>query len=190
MRATAKLKYSASTDDGREAARICDHPDCDLAGTFRAPRDRSLEREYYWFCLEHIRAFNKAWDYFAGMDRYEIERFQRDAVTWHRPTWPIGTNPYARAAAGEFDDPFDFSAASAFGANGHTSAAAAPTGEEAKALSALDLEPGPSLQQIKTRYKQLVKKYHPDANGGDAAAEERLKHINRAYAYLMTCGYN
>ena len=186
----------ASNDHGEDpnASRLCSYPGCDCEGTFRAPRTRDKADGFYWFCLDHVRAYNKAWDYFAGMTRDEIEKFQRDVSTWHRPTWPFGAHPGFGNGSGDMDDPFgmmgEAHANRAGGReDGRDGAAGLPL-DQRRALETLNLEARASLQQIKSRYKQLVKRFHPDANGGDPAAEERLKEINQAYEFLMSCGYS
>ena len=193
-RARPLSRYSADVPPG---SGPCDHPDCDLGGEFRAPRSRTPDDGMFWFCLDHVREYNKAWDYFAGMDRDEIERLQREVVTWHRPTWPLGTNPYARPKQTPIDDPFDFlragngelDARSGHEKNGGSGAPVIGP-EQQQALDMLEIDATATLQQIKTRYKQLVKRYHPDANGSDLASEERLKQIIQAYDNLMSCGYS
>ncbi len=174
-----------TAEDAVNGARLCEQPGCEAAGEFRAPRRRAEDSGHYWFCLDHVRAYNASWDYFRGMSEAEIERFRKDAVIGHRPTWKLGSGPGA-AMAGVPRDPFGF-----FGAD-----AADPipderhgiSSERLRALAALDLEPGVDLQRIKMRYKQLVKRFHPDANGGDTSAEERFKSINEAYTFLVSDG--
>ena len=185
------------SEDVRAAAGLCDHPDCQRLGEFRAPRSRTPDDGVFRFCLEHVREYNKAWDFFAGMSREDIERFQREVVTWHRPTWPFGTNPYARVNHEVIDDPFDIlragrnGASHDFGHNGNGGfAAPIVSPEQRRALDTLELDRMTNLQQIKTRYKQLVKQYHPDANGSNPASEERLREIIQAYDVLMSCGYS
>lgn len=159
-------------------ARRCDVPGCPEAGTYRAPKARSQLNDYYWFCLDHVRIYNRSWDYFHDLSEEEIERIRRRDTVWERPTWPFGGN-YFRAeeklrnayhhAAGEKDE------------------ADRPNplqSQEEKAFAVFDLEPSASFTEVKTRYKKLVKKHHPDANGGDRRAEERLKVINQAYQTL------
>ncbi len=130
-------------------------------------------------------------------DGREIAWQQREVATWHRPTWPLGTNPYARPKQAPIYDPFDILWAGQGDPGpsaGHEKNGAANvpivSPEHQRALDTLDLDAMTNLQQIKTRYKQLVKRYHPDANGSDLASEERLKHIIQAYDYLMSCGYS
>ncbi|MEX2629865.1 MAG: hypothetical protein WD341_07995 [Tistlia sp.] len=79
----------------RAAVQPCAHPGCTAAGDFRAPAGRDRLRDYLWFCLEHVRAYNSAWDYFAGLSSDEIERIRRRDCTWDRPTWKLGSGPFA-----------------------------------------------------------------------------------------------
>jgi hypothetical protein len=175
------------------AERPCQHPGCFASGDYRAPKSREPRDGHLWFCLEHVRRYNLAWNFFAGMSRADIEDYQRRDATWHRPTWPLGSGPNggAQAAAWVIDDlgllgelGLDFGLR-----NGRPASARPTVPEERRALAAMDLKPMVSLQEIKTRYKELAKRLHPDANGGDKIAEERLKLINQAYSYLLSCGY-
>ena len=172
--------------------RLCDHPGCAEAGDFRAPRAREPGSGTYWFCLGHVRLYNAAWDFFHGMSQAEIEAYQHDNATWHRPTWRLGTSRSEPSEHAVWVDPYDF--INETGLGGFRQGATEPppprvAPEERQALAALELEPVVTLQDIKTRYKQLVKRFHPDANGGDKTAEERLKRINQAYTFLLSCGY-
>ncbi|MEX0807898.1 MAG: J domain-containing protein [Dongiaceae bacterium] len=172
-----------------EAIRACDHPDCSAAGEHRAPKSRDHLTDYYWFCLDHVRAYNKAWDYFQGLGPEAIEASIRRDTVWERPTWPLGS---WRIEGGEGH--LDAALARAFGAgsNGSIRQVRDPqwqllSAHEREALALLDLEPPVTLQEVKLRYKGLVKKLHPDATGNDASAEERLKRINAAYERLKHC---
>ena len=169
----------------RAAMRGCDHPDCAATGEFRAPRGREHLDEYLWFCLDHVRAYNAAWDYYRGMSEDQIERERRFDTVGRRPTWPMG--PRGRLHAGRVD-PEALRAAfrRLFGDEEFPEEivrARPPTPEE-EALKVLELSPGASAAEVKAQYKALVKLHHPDANGGDKAAEERLKSINQAYSFL------
>jgi len=148
---------------------------CDGAGEFRAPMARDRLRQYYWFCLDHVRAYNAAWDFFKGMSPAEIEAELRRDVTWHRPSWPLGVDS-------KIYDPLGLLGGEA--GDGGPQPARRAQSPEAAALAQLDLAPGASFAEVKSRYKVLVKRLHPDANGGDTAAEERLKVINQAYSTL------
>ena len=65
-------------------------PGCPLEGEYRAPKSRSQLRDYFWFCLDHVRAYNAAWDFYKGMSPGQIEAHLRDDTAWQRPTWPLG----------------------------------------------------------------------------------------------------
>jgi hypothetical protein len=177
-----------------EPRRTCEWPDCAAAGDHRAPRAPDALRDYRWFCLEHVRAYNQQWDYFAGRSREDIEAHLRADVTWHRPTWRMGPIGGGGRFEHVFRDPFDVFGAGTgrrtgdFGErNGHAGSYTL-SGEAARMLAVLDLEPGVSLDILKRRYKELAKRHHPDLHGGDRRAEERLKLINEAYTYLRGSG--
>src|SRR5258708_32746139 len=76
--------------------RPCGHPGCAGRGDFRAPRSKSELNAFYWFCLDHVRAYNAAWNYYAGMSEAEIEAEIRSDTVWQRPTWPLGSRIGAR----------------------------------------------------------------------------------------------
>ncbi len=151
----------------------CDHPDCGDAGKFRAPVSPRRPGEFHSFCLKHVREYNAAWDYCAGMDRHAVEAQIKDDTVWNRPTWPLGDRP---PRFEPFRDPFD--------ALGRDAPPAATPDAERRALATLGLEPPVDRGEVSRRYRLLAKKLHPDANGGDKRAEERLKSVNRAYATL------
>lgn len=167
--------------------RRCDHPECAAVGEFRAPKARDRLNDYFWFCLDHVREYNKAWNYYAGMSDDEVERMIRLDTVWQRPTWPMGLNRMREDRLRErvWRD---------FGVGGDPGAQARADGqraearrhrtEEEEALAILDLDWPVDFQTVKARYKTLVKLHHPDANGGSREAEERLKTINRAYSVL------
>jgi len=166
-----------------EAARPCDRPGCGGEGLHRAPRSREDLTSYYWFCLDHVREYNLAWDYFRGMDENAIEQIRRRDAVWQRPSWPLNGGKTNKDRCGPFRDPFGF-----FDEETAQQQARAgrfpPNSRQAKALRVLNLAPTASLAEVKTRYKALVKELHPDVTGGDGRAEERLKIINLAYSDL------
>ena len=89
--------------------RMCDHPDCLQQGEFRAPKSRSKLNDFYWFCLDHVREYNKTWNYYAGMSPEEVERETRSDAGWGRPTWPLGKRgPGDKPREQRMNDPFDF----------------------------------------------------------------------------------
>jgi DnaJ-domain-containing protein 1 len=170
--------------------RPCDHPGCAAGGDYRAPKSRLRLHDYYWFCLEHVREYNSAWNYYAGMDDAQVEAEIRRDTVWQRPSWPLGDRHgpgYAgriRDYFGVFsDDPESVDARDHHnGGRRHTVARALSVREQA--LAVFEMEPPFTAERLKARYKTLVKLHHPDSHGGDKAAEERLKVINQAYATL------
>jgi len=174
------------------AEQLCDYHGCEEGGAYRAPKSPSTLTEHFWFCLDHVREYNKSWDYFSGMSPDEIDKYQRDDVTGHRPTWRIGVNGAANSDT-EIRDDFDIFEAGGLNNNAQAdrSGAAKPLpAPQRTALAEMNLDPSAGLEEIKTRYKELAKKYHPDLNGGESAAEERFKAVNQAYTYLLNCGYS
>jgi hypothetical protein len=156
----------------------CAHPGCTGEGLYRAPKSRQEVRSYQWLCLDHVRQFNAAWDFYKGMSPGEIEAHLRDDTHWQRPTWPLGQNGAVNADGSLFGENLVSAARQKKPAqNGVPPTLLQP-------LSDFGLDWPVTLAQVKTRYKELAKLHHPDANGGDKAAEERLKNINLAYAAL------
>ncbi|MBV9778187.1 MAG: J domain-containing protein, partial [Acetobacteraceae bacterium] len=179
-RATRPRAYAP---DPAAPGRSCDMPGCEEAGEYRAPKSRARLRDYWWFCLEHVRAYNAAWDYYRGMSPGQIEMELRRDTAWQRPSWPLGrlgaaawdqealTDPLHALEAGRLRRP----------GRGHAPSQKAPA-ELREPLAALGLSWPLTLEALKSRYKELAKANHPDTNGGDRAAEERFKAINLAYA--------
>ena len=170
--------------DAGAPRHVCEHPGCAEAGLFRAPRDRSL-RHFLWFCLPHVRAYNAAWDYYKGMAPDEIEAHLREDTAWQRPTWPLGR----LGGAGRFDpeilrDPLGVLREEAPTPRRRARETVEAPPELRAALELMDLTWPVDQADLRARYKDLAKRYHPDATGGDRAAEDRLKDINRAYSLL------
>jgi hypothetical protein len=166
-------------------ARACDHQGCGGEGLYRAPKGRDRLNEYYVFCLDHVRDYNRAWDFYRGMSEDEIETHIRNDTVWQRPTWPLGSWGFVHRPhpLGTLRDAFGIFI------DRHSKERRRrqewqPSTPEEKALDVLGLKPPTAFAAIKARYKELVKRLHPDANGGDKTAEERLKVVNRAYSTL------
>ena len=176
-----------------KAESVCEWEGCNAPGGYRAPKGRHREGEYHNFCLEHVRAYNKSYNYFAGMPDEDISAFQKSAATGHRPTWAMGNraddDPSGFAFAEAFADPFGF-----FGSDAGPTAREQPRkrpirNHERKSFQVLDLEGDEPAEEIKARFKTLVKQLHPDANGGDRSFEDRLREIINAYHYLKSAGF-
>jgi hypothetical protein len=175
-------------DQPEAPPRLCEQAGCAQAGEFRAPRDRTHLNQYRWFCLDHVREYNRAWDYYKGMGPAEIERELRSDSGWQRPTWPLGRlggfNPFESEYV---RDPLGVLRDTPLHRARREKAAPKPDEPPAELRAALDvlgLAWPLDGAALRARYKDLAKRYHPDANGGDRGAEERLKDINRAYSLL------
>jgi hypothetical protein len=170
----------AFAPDPDAPGHVCAAPDCPLAGDYRAPKSRDSLREFHWFCLQHVREYNAAWDFYKGMSAGEIEAELRADSSWQRPSWPLGRLGHTARMDTALEDQlhaFSF-AGSQPKPNNNVPA------ELRDALGILGLIWPVSLAAVKAKYKELAKRHHPDANGGDKRSEEMLKTINLAYATL------
>jgi hypothetical protein len=178
MRRADAPDLNSNDDDDDNRQRRCAADGCIEEGAYPAPKSRSALRDYLWFCLEHVREYNKSWNYYEGLQGAALEAEIRRATTWERPSWKFATG---KPSENSFEDPlglFDFD---------NREAGPAPrqiTPEERQAWQILQLSPVTDIDIVKKQYKRLVKQTHPDKNGGDAAAEERLKDINLAYSLI------
>jgi DnaJ domain len=182
----------------REELPACQWPKCGAPATHRAPKGRLRAGEYWRFCLEHVREYNNSYNFFAGMSEDAVAQYQKDAITGHRPTWKLGSLGGQRSRASSYrasgwaaEDPFSLFGEATAGGNGY----ARPTAEgrkilnaQRRALDVLGLEADAKRADIKARFKVLVKRHHPDANGGDRGTEDRLREIIAAYNYLKSAG--
>jgi DnaJ domain len=161
-------------------------PGCTAMGEYRAPKSPRHLSDYWWFCLDHVRAYNSTWDYYKGMTPAQIEAQLRADTSWQRPSWPLGRLGSASAWDAELvRDPLHLLDAGRV----KRSAARGPQQmppELREPMATLGLSWPTTLDAVKHRYKELAKRHHPDANGGDRAAEERLKTINLAYAAVRS----
>jgi hypothetical protein len=178
--------------EAKEAPRHhlrCDTPGCDAPGAFRAPMGRLREGQYFCFCLDHVREYNNSYNYFNGMSDEAVARYLKDAAVGHRPTWSMGVRRGTSGFRADGAKPGD--GADPIGAYRSRRHRAGP-GEKTpryspvtmRALEAMDLDDAASAEMIKARYKELVKRLHPDANGGDRSCEEKLREIIHAYKTL------
>ena len=166
----------------------CDSSKCNEKGEYRAPKSRVMLNEYFYFCLDHIKEYNKSWDFYKGMSVEQIENSMRNDTFWDRPSWPLKNsfknifdefNEYVEDFVKNDDDKVN----DTFFKNKLLDESL--TLEEAKALKELDLKMPISLEKIKKNYKKLVKIFHPDVNGNNKDAEEKFKQINESYKLLL-----
>lgn len=172
----------------RGAEMRCDRPGCDAPGMFRAPKGWQSEGEYFCFCLDHVRAYNASYNYFNGMTPEAVALYQRDASVGHRPTWSMGSGGFGVRSddASRFVDPLRI-----FGRHSPPRTPEEPKMPRCgiaakKALDQLGLDETANSGTIRTRYKEMVKRLHPDANGGDRSREDKLREIIHAYSYLKS----
>nr|WP_294529392.1 J domain-containing protein [uncultured Rhodopila sp.] len=175
----------AYAPDPNAPGRCCDMPGCPEAGEYRAPKSRTNLNDYHWFCLEHVRAYNAGWDFYKGMSPAEVEAQLRADTSWQRPTWPIGRGGYTAWDDDVLHDPLHILNAGRANGNRRPDPQLPPT-ELREPLATLGLAWPVTLDVVKSRYKELAKRHHPDANGGSRDAEERLKTINLAYAAVRS----
>lgn len=195
-------KAAPRAEPEKESGKLtCQWKGCDKPGPHRAPMGRGRDGEYYWFCVDHVRQYNASYNYFDGMSDGEVEKFLKESITGHRPTWKLGGDKDAAEstpkpppetedeAVRKARDPHGFFAWRAKQARAEMRTKKRSLKPlERKALQTLHLGPEADKDDIKTRYKALVKEHHPDANGGDRRSEEKLREILQAYNYLKQAG--
>ena len=178
-------------DKPKPQTRICDMPDCVAHAEHKAPKDRGL-KDYYHFCYDQVSAYNRAWNYFDGMPDRDVEDYIYKGTIWDRPTWKFAHSGSVDEIlkkkawqAYHFTDkepPRDKTAHGQREQTQHTQMNR--NSPEHQALEVLGLMPPVTLDDIKSEYKKLVKKYHPDLNNNCPMAEEKSKNINAAYTVL------
>jgi len=188
-------KPDAATAEREPQDRACDHVGCKRPGAHRAPKSRDHVGEYWHFCAQHASDYNRRWNYFAGMSDAELADYQKKEETGHRPTWTFrgGRGDRLSAAmrgyqAGRRSDPFGMFGDSPRPAAESARPARRLTRLQTMAFDALALEEGADAAQIRTRYAELVKRWHPDSNGGDRGAEANLHRVISAYQTLKAGG--
>lgn len=198
-----RIRGSKPTEEPvRPEIPTCQWKGCDKPGKFRAPKGRGKDGEFFAFCAQHVREYNATYNYFDGMTNSEIEDFQQDAFYGHRPTWKVSENAHAPEVSARRSRGRKTSSEPPVGANAQEfhawrarqarRSAKAPKRRlkplERKAIETLGFNEAPSKEEIKSRYKDLVKKHHPDSNSGDRASEEKLREIIQAYNFLKQAG--
>ena len=189
----AKFKYEIVRNnlswESKNTAYLCDHDLCNELGKYKAPKSRMRLNEYYLFCLNHVTAYNKSWDFYRGLNVDQIELSIRKDTVWDRPSWPLRGNPdniisqlkeFFNNDYSLFEKEKDFQD---FLKN--TTIEKKLNNEEYKSLKILELSLPISLEKIKKKYKKLVKIFHPDVNDNNKKAENHFKEINEAYKILL-----
>jgi hypothetical protein len=175
-----------------KAEKMCEWEGCTKPAKHRAPKGRNFEGQFWNYCTAHTQEYNKSYNYFAGMDDKDVSQAQKQAQLGDRPTWKLGENAHAKAGskrgdARDFRDPLGL-----FGKDAKPAQKKLGRNlrvNELKALQTLGLNEDASPEDAKNKYKQLVKRLHPDANQGSRANEETLKAVIQAYDTLRASGF-
>ncbi|BAT59833.1 chaperone protein DnaJ [Variibacter gotjawalensis] len=198
------LRIKREVKPTRPNAPRCGWKGCENEATHKAPKGRDAEGQYWHFCVDHVREYNASYNYFRGMTDGDVQKYQKDSITGHRPTWKMGVNGKPAPDAANPNGPSFTSAVDPLGIFHEMGGAARwQAGQEKaqqregrmmrnaerKALDQLGLEGDVSREEIKARFKMLVKRHHPDVNQGDTSSEERLREIISAYNYLKSAGF-
>ena len=187
-----KFKYHIANNNlswEKSHPKLCDNSDCKDLGEFRAPKSRLELNKYYFFCLKHIKEYNKSWDFYKGLSVDQIELSMRKDTVWDRPSWPLKGGPTkVMDQLNEFlskdyslfekdKEIRDFLKNKTIDEN--------LTNDELKSLKILELNMPINVEQIKKKYKKLVKIFHPDVNANNKTAEIKFKEVTEAYRVLL-----
>ena len=162
---------------------ICDWNNCLEEGAYKAPVEKDNSKKYRMLCLNHVKEFNKNWNYFEGMNDDQIYEFIKSDMTWHKPTQGFASSDNFfkilwkntltdEISRSNFKDQFNQINQVKFSQN------------DIKAFSILGLAVGLKWEFIQKKFKKLVKKFHPDMNLGNKKYEDKLKVITFAYTQL------
>jgi len=162
---------------------ICEWDSCKESGKFKAPLEKDNSKNYRWLCEEHIKLFNKNWNYFDGMNQDEIEDFLKSDLTWHRPTQKFSSadNFFNILWNNALSDKFNFFKQEKISNNLKNKKL---TEKDRDAFRIMGLNFDAKWPVIQKKFKMLVKKFHPDRNSGNKEFEDKLKKITLAYSHL------
>ena len=162
---------------------ICDWNKCDKEGKYKAPVEKDNSKKFRLLCLDHVKEFNKNWNYFSGMSDDQIYNFIKSDLTWHKPTQSFSSsdnffkvlwNNALKDEVKNFDLDPNFDNMRQFRFDNH----------DIKAFSIIGINVGVKWDKVQEKFKKLVKKFHPDMNSGNKKFEEKLKVITLAYTQL------
>ena len=162
---------------------ICDWNNCKEIGAYKAPIEKDNSKKYRMLCLEHVKEFNKNWNYFSGMNDEEVINFLKSDITWHKPTQGFSSSDnffkvlWNNVLNEGFDD-------LKFKKHLNNDRNLKFNNNDIKAFAVLGISVGLKWDKIQQKFKKLVKKFHPDINLGNKKYEEKLKLITLAYTQL------
>ena len=190
MASTQRKQRFHGRIEGREES--CAWPGCEAAGEFRAPGDMRPgfdgPGDWRWLCLDHVREFNSAYNWFQGMSPEEIAAAQTPYGGWDRETRAFATGGADRPPKwADFADPLDAIGARFRAAGPQQRKDGKPLSEgDRKNLRTLGLDIDADRRELRARYSELVRRYHPDRNGGDRSHEKALQQVIEAYTALKS----
>jgi hypothetical protein len=184
--------------------RVCEHPNCDLAGAYRAPMSPDQLDQFRWFCVDHVREYNRSWNFYQDWSDADVEAQIRSDGVWDRPTWSFndqtrgatGMHPHAEGNAWRrfgFQDPM-----SVLGDNATINPATKDRAQEAnaarrlrrlpaherRAIDVLGVDADQPRTEIRKAFRALVKSLHPDMNDGSREEEARLTEVLWAWEQI------
>lgn len=205
-----RVKPEKGSDrEAKNATRTCEWEGCDSPAPHRAPKSNKNEGEYLWFCQKHAREYNRSWNFFTDMSDDEVKEYQEATQHGGRPTWAMGANatkkdgtraapppgfkpgrsrPHDRGAQMKSKDAYGFIREGSAPEGSASSQRQIPKLQR-QALETLDLPETAKMDDVRQRYKEMVKKFHPDANGGNRGAEDRLRQVINAYRTLRAANF-
>ena len=175
--------------ENKRILKVCDHENCYETGKYKAPKSRSNLKNYYYFCINHVKEYNKSWNFYKGLSIDEMELSLRKDIVWDRPSWPLNGDPnyilkqiksFLNSDYSLFEKERDFQ-----NFVNNMMIDQDLTSEEKKSLDVLSLKIPINVEKIKKAYKKLVKKFHPDVNKENKDAEKIFKEVNYAYKILL-----
>ena len=181
----------------RNHTRICDLEGCELKAVVRASKSPREPNVKIWLCQDHARAHNAQWNFFDGMSDAEAEAARLANIYGDRPTWEMGKNERASTAA-RARGPADLrdahglftEAVKASARTRNTMRNGRPVSKlQEKAFETLDLAVNAPAADIRRRYAEMLRRFHPDANGGDRSAETQLQEVVKAHQILKKAGF-
>jgi hypothetical protein len=188
------MRIKPPADEKSKAAaeqnRVCEHDSCDLEGKFPAPM-RFGDGKHY-FCQRHAAEYNRSFNFFDTMTDDQLKAFHENARYGFKSTWKMGTGPMGKNKAANKVDPRTFKGGDFFDGKASAKeirrAQRSATGVAKKALGELDLGADAKSPEIRARYAEYVRRFHPDSNGGDRSSEDKLARVIRAGKTLKAAG--
>ena len=161
---------------------ICDWNNCKEQGKYKAPVEKDNSKKYRLLCLEHVKEFNKNWNYFSGMNDNQIYNFIKSDLTWHKPTqsFTSSDNFFKVLWNNALNDSIFINKIGKDQSSNRLNF----DHNDIKAFNILGLSVGLKWEKVQEKFKKLVKKFHPDMNAGNKKFEDKLKVITLAYTQL------